>query len=263
MLIKANGEFKQGLNPIIVDGVHEGAEMDFSVLKLFAGDVQEMDVAGKEVVYLLVQGEVEMAWRGRKEVCKRESCFRNDPYVLQVPANEKVVITGIGADSEVAVIAALSDNEFEPVFYTPDMCQSEQRGEGTLRETATRIVRNIVNLDGVKFSKFFMGEVVNFPGKWSSYPPHQHEQPEFYFYKFFPENGYGFSEDGDNAFKTGNNDCGLFINRARHSQSAAPGYAMYYIWVIHHTDGNPHTGPDTCQQYMWTMDPAAKIFPEE
>lgn len=262
MHIKAQGEFKQGLNPVIVNGVHEDAEMDFSVLKLLKGDIHESDIPG-EVVYLLIQGEVEFAWRDEKRHAKRESCFRNDPYVLQVPENEAVVITGIGEDSEIAVISAPNTMAFEPVFYTPEMCESVQRGEGTLREAATRIVRNIVNLDGVKFSKFFMGEVVNFPGKWSSYPPHQHDQPEFYFYKFFPENGYGFSEDGDDAFKTANNDCGLFTHRARHSQSAAPGYAMYYIWVIHHTDGNPHTGPDTCQQYMWTMEPDAKIFPEE
>lgn len=262
MLIKANGKFKKGLNPVIIEGVQEGAECDFSVLKLFKGDVHEFELP-KETVYLLIQGEIEYAWRDEKRLAKRESCFRNDPYVLQVPENEKVVITGIGEDSEVAVISADNSLAFEPVFYTPQMCESVERGAGTLREAATRIVRNIVNLDGVKFSKFFMGEVVNFPGKWSSYPPHQHDQPEFYFYKFYPENGYGFSEDGETAFKTHNNDCGLYIDRARHSQSAAPGYAMYYIWVIHHTDGNPHTGPDTCQEYMWTMEPDAKIFPEE
>lgn len=262
MLIKAQGNFKQGMNPIIVEGVQEGAEMDFSVLKLSAGSANTFNVP-KETIFLLIQGEVEYAWRVEKRIGKRESCFRNNPIVLQVAANEPVTITGIAADSEVAVISAENDHAFDPVFFTSEMCESVQRGEGTLRETATRIVRNIVNLDRANYSKFFMGEVVNFPGKWSSYPPHQHDQPEFYFYKFFPEDGYGFSEDGEGAFKSGNNDCGLFINRARHAQSAAPGYAMYYIWVIHHTEGNPHIGPDTCEQYMWTMDPNAKIFPEE
>ena len=50
MHIKAQGEFKQGLNPVIVDGVHEGAEMDFSVLKLLKGDVQSFKIP-KETLF--------------------------------------------------------------------------------------------------------------------------------------------------------------------------------------------------------------------
>ena len=262
MKIKSNAAFQEGLNPIVTESVHKGAEMDFSVLKLSGGSTKEFKLPG-EAIYLLINGKVEFSWRNERRTGDRPSCFRNDPVALQVCHDEAVTIRGLADSSEIAVITAPSSIDFEPVFYTPEMCESVQRGEGTLRETATRIVRNIVNLDRANYSKFFMGEVINFPGKWSSYPPHQHDQPEMYYYKFLPEDGYGFSEDGDNAFKVENNDAGLYLNRSKHSQSAAPGYAMYYIWVIHHTEGNAHKGPDTAEQYMWTMVPDAVIFPEE
>lgn len=262
MKIKNQGAYQEGLNPVISDSIQKGAEMDFSVLKISAGKTEQFQFPG-ETIYLLIQGKVEFFWRDEHKTADRPSCFRNNPVVLQVPQNEPVTITGISKGSEVAVMTAPNPLSFEPVFLTSEMCESVQRGEGTLRETATRIVRNIVNLDRADYSKFFMGEVINFPGKWSSYPPHQHDQPELYYYKFLPENGYGFSEDGEEAFRVENNDAGLYLNRSRHSQSAAPGYAMYYIWVIHHTEGNPHTGPDNAEKYMWTMSPDAKIFPEE
>ena len=46
-----------------------------------------------------------------------------------------------------------------------------------------------------------MGEVVTAPGGWSSYPPHHHEQPEIYHYRFTEPQGYGHAECGDDVFK--------------------------------------------------------------
>ena len=44
-----------------------------------------------------------------------------------------------------------------------------------------------------------LGEVLNLPGKWSSYPPHHHPQPEVYFYRFdYPDGfGAGFANGAD------------------------------------------------------------------
>ena len=47
-----------------------------------------------------------------------------------------------------------------------------------MREASTRIVRTIFDLSNATDAKLVLGEVISYPGKWSSYPPHHHPQPE-------------------------------------------------------------------------------------
>ena len=47
-----------------------------------------------------------------------------------------------------------------------------------------------------------------------------------------------------------------------HPQVAAPGYAMYYIWVIRHLEGNPYIKPDFEAQHLWVEQPGAKYWPD-
>ena len=261
MLIKSKGSYKEGMNVISTAGVEEGAEMDFSIYILKSGKSVTFTIE-QETIYVLIQGEIIYEWEGKKEQCKRTSCFHDDPWALHVPKGTTVTLTGVADSSEIAIQSSVNDRKFPSVLLTPSMCSSEQRGAGTMRETATRIVRNILDLEQKDHSNFFMGEVITYPGKWSSYPPHEHEQPEIYYYKFLPEDGFGFSEDGDKAHKTHHNDTGLYINGARHCQASAPGYAMYYLWTVHHTPGNPHMGPVVPEELRWVAEPDAKYFPD-
>ena len=81
---------------------------------------------------------------------------------------------------------------------------------------------------------FQVEEVVNLPGPSSSFTPHRHPRPEIYFYKFLPENGYGFCEMEDKVLKVKHNDMVKFLNGVSHPQVAAPGNVMWYLWVIKH-----------------------------
>ncbi len=47
------------------------------------------------------------------------------------------------------------------------------------------------DLDNAPQSNLVMGEVFNQPGRWSSYPPHHHPQPEVYYYQFEHPEGFG------------------------------------------------------------------------
>jgi len=38
-----------------------------------------------------------------------------------------------------------------------------------------------------------------------------------------------------------------------HAQVAAPGYGMYYIWVIRHLENNPYTVPEFTEEHAWTQ----------
>ena len=41
-----------------------------------------------------------------------------------------------------------------------------------------------------------------------------------------------------------------------HAQVSAPGYGMYYIWVVRHLPGNRYTGFRFTEEHQWVLDPA-------
>ena len=141
------------------------------------------------------------------------------------------------------------------------LCANEERGAGQMNEASTRLVRTFFDRSNCPGTNFFIGEVVLFPGKWSSYPPHQHVEPELYYYKFLPENGYGLAEYGDDAFKVKNNDLTGMPENVTHSQAAAPGYAEYYLWCIRLQD-DKNIVTTVVPEYEWVTAPDAKYFPD-
>ena len=39
-----------------------------------------------------------------------------------------------------------------------------------------------------------------------------------------------------------------------HAQTAAPGYGMYYIWIVRHLAGNRYTGFHYTPEHEWVLD---------
>lgn len=132
-----------------------------------------------------------------------------------------------------------------------------------MKETSTRVVRTIFDKSNSANSNLVLGEVINYPGKWSSYPPHHHPQPEIYYYKFQPHNGYGFSQLGDDVVKVQNCDTVKILDDVSHPQVTAPGYAMFYVWVIRHLDGDPYITPTFEPEHLWVTQKDAAIWPDK
>ena len=108
-----------------------------------------------------------------------------------------------------------------------------------------------------------LGDDLNHTGKWSSYPPHHHPQPEVYFYRFDYPAGFGAGFANGEIFKTGHNGLAV-INHGFHSQTAAPGYAMCYAWGIRHLDGDPWDKTridDPEHAWLWKADANDHIYP--
>lgn len=93
-------------------------------------------------------------------------------------------------------------------------------------------------------SNMVLGEVVNQAGKWSSYPPHYHPQPEVYFYFFQREEGFGAGWADGKPYELRNHGCLIITDNYPHQQVMAPGYPCCYIWGIRHLDGNPWEKPE-------------------
>ena len=263
MKISRNVPFSKGYNEIVTKKEHpEMTGMEFGVLSMGNKDKLSFDY-NQEVIYVLISGKITFSWNNNTETVERKSCFHEESKVLHVPQNTLVSIECLSDTAEIAISRTENQKSFSAkLLKGPDcLCANEERGAGTLNECSTRIVRTFFDRSNCPQTTFFVGEVVSYPGKWSSFPPHTHVEPEIYFYKFLPENGYGFAEIGEDAYKIKNNDLtGMPCNKT-HSQATAPGYAEYYIWVIRLRDEeNIITTVDP--QHSWTTGKDAKYFPE-
>src|SRR5690606_38822643 len=94
-------------------------------------------------------------------------------------------------------------------------------------------------------------------GRWSSYPPHHHAQPEIYHYRFTMPQGYGHAEVGEAVHKVRQGDTVMIPGGMDHAQVSAPGYGMYYLWVVRHLEGSLFTG------YEFTKDLDMLVNPEK
>ncbi len=229
--------------------------MEFGILRMPAGRIIRA-AAAREGALLLMKGELTFVLpepEGRA-VVGRESLFDDDPVCLHYPKGFPLELEAL-TDVELAYVGVENDASFEPVlFHRGNMLENDHRGKGQLDETAYRIVRTLFDIRNRPQCKLVLGEVVNFPGRWSSYPPHHHPQPEIYHYRFDKPQGYGHGELGDEVLKIRNFDTLKILDNADHSQCAAPGYAMYYIWAIRHLEGEPYTVPEFTAEHRWLLD---------
>ena len=223
----------------------------FGIWKLLAGEVITINVS-LESAYLLIQGQCEFFFDDKHYQANRQSCFDDNPVALHIAANRTARIKASTA-CEFAVVETLNDADFATEFFSEtNLLELEQRGINLLNNTSHRIVRTIFDIRNRPQAKLVLGEVINAPGRWSSYPPHHHPQPEIYHYRFTEPQGYGHAECGDEVFKVRQFDTYKILNENDHAQTAAPGYGMYYIWMIRHLDGLPYTVPEFTEEHNWT-----------
>ena len=233
--------------------------ISFGILKLQAGASHQVTTQA-ETAFLLMSGVVRLSAGGREERFWRQSLFDEGPSCLHVSAGTEIVIAA-EEDSELTTYETLNRRQFEPRFYQPAHVPTEHRGKGQVGDTCYRFVRTIFDRSNADpNAELVLGEVITMPGRWSSYPPHHHPQPEIYHYRFTMPQGYGHAELGDRVFRVRNYDTIRIPAGLDHAQCAAPGYGMYYSWVIRHLPEKPYTVPEFTAEHRWTMDPEAQFW---
>ncbi len=226
----------------------------------FSGGEQYVERAKTETAWLLMGGKVSIDFDGSVHEFARGSLFDELPVCLHVAAGTEVSLT-ILEDSEFTVYQTGNSKNFAPRLYRENDIESEDRGKGQVGDTCWRIVRTIFGIDNRDAaSELVLGEVITFPGRWSSYPPHHHSQPEIYHYRFDQPQGYGHAELGDDVLKVRHYDSVKILDLNDHAQCSAPGYAMYYSWVIRHLPDKAYTAPEFTKEHAWVMNADATIW---
>jgi 5-deoxy-glucuronate isomerase len=132
----------------------------------------------------------------------------------------------VGDHLRATVVWRASRRVTASLVIDPATVAEEQRGDGpTQRRVRTYVPEG----------ELIVGETLNPPGGWSSYPPHRHEHEELYLYRFEPASGFGvhvsYDESADAARVVRDGSIER-ITDGYHPVVAAPMAAMYYLWAL-------------------------------
>lgn len=241
------------------DDAEDNVPITLEVVKFAAGE-SLTTTANKETAWLLMNGAVNGTIGKSAFAFERSSLFDESSSCLHVCAGTEISFV-CDVDTEFTVYSCNNTKPFEPRIFKPSDVANEPRGKGQVNDRCLRYVRTI--FDGSNSdpnTELVLGEVITFQGAWSSYPPHHHAQPEIYHYRFTEPQGYGHGELGETVLKVRNFDTVKILDLNDHAQCAAPGYGMYYSWVIRHLPDNRYTVPEFTEEHKWIMNPDSQFW---
>ena len=234
------------------DNEYKAMMMDIRVYKIKEGETKTLTKTGEEMAILLLSGNITYKWDNNIKTVSRKDVFTQGPWCLHVCTDKKVEIVA-NTDINILVQCTKNDRNFESRLYSPDDAPWNYSSVGMFGNVAKRRVNTIFDYDIAPYSNMVLGEVLNDRGNWSGYLPHNHPQPETYFFKFDRPEGFGASFIDDEVFKSVDESFAAIPGGKTHPQAVAPGFLMYTCWMIRHIDGNPwlQTSRNEDKRYIW------------
>ena len=174
---------------------------------------------------------------------ERTDVFNGKPVMVYLPGGVRYEVTAESPRLGIGVAAAPTDVEWPPAIVNPADVIERSVGVWNWRRKVCVAVG-----DNVQARRLIVGETLNPPGNWSSFPPHKHDEKdadespyeEVYFFRIKPSQGYGIqriytapgSRDPlDEVYVIKNNDT-IIIPRGYYPVVAGPGYELYYLWIL-------------------------------
>ncbi|MFH1469876.1 MAG: 5-deoxy-glucuronate isomerase [Pseudomonadota bacterium] len=248
------GGFRAGLTVITELGDPDGVDLRFALLRLAPGERFTAIEPGLETAALLLSGDVRLHLDGATLPARRAGPFEDDPVCLHLSAQAHLEAIAAEQSSELAIFQVRNPAPFPPMLFDADtMMEREERGQGLWGDAAWRVVRTIFDDRNRPEANLVLGEVLNRAGRWSSYPPHHHPQPELYHYRFERGEGYGHCELGEEVVRVRDGDTVRILDERDHPQVAAPGYRMLYLWAIRHLPGQRYRVPEFTAEHRWLL----------
>src|SRR5262245_23138435 len=235
--------------------------IDLRLVRLAAGEREVLRDNG-EMCAVVLSGtlDVEIGDASFGTAVREGGVFESPAVAVYVPPDQELTLRA-EADAVVAVAAAPLDRAPAGTarVIRPDDLQLRSAGEGNW----SRSIRTMLGPDD-DAGRLVVGETVNPPGNWSSYPPHKHDRhappdevalEEVYLYRFDPAGGFGvqivYDDSGERAQVVHDGDV-VPIRAGYHPVVAAPGYALYYLWVM--AGEGRELAPFFDPQHAWLQD---------
>jgi 5-deoxy-glucuronate isomerase len=231
-----------GRSSIVRPGDAGLKQIGFDMVRLAAGERSQIAAEAKETALVVLSGTASLKGDGFAfdSVGGRKDVFSGLPATVYLPAHTACAIEAT-SDLEIAICTAPSDRAGKVCLVRPEDVKQVTIGKDNWQRRAYMIVD-----DRVPAQYLFIGEAIVPPGNWSSFPPHRHDfdalpdevdLEEIYFFRFQPAGGFGiqkvYTDDRsiDETITVTENDT-VLIPRGYHPVVAAPGYSMYYLWIM-------------------------------
>jgi len=215
---------------------------EFGIITLKTGETFAATSGASEVALIVLGGTCTVAGKdfAFKDIGRRKNVFDGKPYTVYIPFGHDYAITAV-TDVELAWTAAPSTLKTAAYVITPEQVKEAHIGKENFQRDAVLMLT-----DAFPSAHLFIGEAYVPSGNHASYPPHRHDEDnlpvevdmeEVYFFRFNPEQGYGiqkiYTDDKaiDFTCTVKQNDTTL-IPRGYHPVINAPGYTMYYLWIM-------------------------------
>src|SRR6266536_3402832 len=162
---------------------------------------QTLEISSAEeraVVVLAGTVDVTAGSRALGRAGGRRDVFSGAGYAIYAPPGVTLRLTAMGGPASLAIASAPLDGAAAPAdarIITPADQRIAEVGEGNWQRT----VRTMLGPEHPA-GRLLLGETINPPGNWSSYPPHKHDRhtppeevrlEEVYLFKVDPAGGFG------------------------------------------------------------------------
>jgi len=241
-----------------------GEKTKFTGLAMLALGPQESyqgDNLAEEMALVILSGTCQIKVNDMvfDNLGSRKDVFSGKATTVYVPIHSHYEVTEVkGGKLEIAIVSAPADKQYQPFVVQPEEVVINHRGILNWQ----RDVHDLITDNGEnRVERIIVGETYSYSGQWSSYPSHKHDTnnlpfesklDELYLFKVDPVEGFGiqvmYSDDLSlrEAYIIKDGDA-VALPEGYHPVASAPGYRIYYLWVLGGEHGRalqPHDDPN-------------------
>jgi len=228
--------------------------LSFGMIALAKGHRYSLSPCNQETALVLLRGEAVISGPSlaRQTIGPRNDFFTEKPWTVYLPAQSACEIEAT-SDCEIALSQAPATKPGPAVVIPPERVKEVSLGKPGFQRKAWLMVT-----EEVPAEYLFIGEALVPPANWASYPPHRHDfddlphevdMEEIYYFRFDRPQGFGIqkiytdSRSIDETYTVQDHHT-VLIPEGYHPVCTAPGYSMYYLWIMAGKDRRFLSRPD-------------------
>ena len=261
MNVKKTYKPTKGYTPLCKIGECSLKRLEFGMIELDAGDLQDFDTLDKETAFIMLEGHCDVRFGDTiwERVGNRNTVFENrKAESFYMPVKQKLSIEALD-HVKIAVCAAVADEKTQPQLLRENHVALKMLGKQPYERETSFIIDSNSNARVLTIGESYVTQ-----GNWAGFPPHKHDEDnmpaeciaeEIYYFMFDPIQGFGvqclYTADGevDEAYRVKNDEL-VELPFGYHTTVMAPGYASYFLWLMagDHQGFNRSSDPE----HAWT-----------
>lgn len=240
MQLRFQASGQEGYESIVKD--HESLHYlrEFGILRLSNGNSFSNSTGPCEAILHIIEGSCTIMVADKKfeNVGARTIPFTGRPTAVYLSSHTEYTIQA--KHVEIAITLAPAETRQDPIVIGLESLSPNLVGKDNWQRTVTMIAP-----PDFPSQRLILGETVNPPGNWSGVPTHKHDtilpgeeslHEELYYFRADPPFGWGVQRIYD---KQGLDETPLLqdrvvtiMPRGYHTLTAAPGFTLYYAFVM-------------------------------